>query len=129
MCPTLKLCRSVVSVVQWMTAIPCLNSLNTLKLATYSSRVHPVDNTFMQKILNEIHAGDISLQHLLLLGDEDGKFPKVDQLIDVISKLRRLKSLWLFRMLGLQNTQIFALCQQLNELSELHSHCRETKSS
>lgn len=101
-----------------------LESLTTLKLCSYS-----VDNAFMQNVLNEIHAGDIPLQQLHVLGSGHRKFRNVDQLINVISKLKRLKTLWLLGMPGLQISHIFGLCQQLEELSEINLQRNEVMMS
>lgn len=101
-----------------------LNTLSTLKLCTYrvgKMNRYPVENAFMHLyILNEIHAADIPLQHLHVLGGDHEKFHNIDQLINVISKLKSLKTLWLLRVAEMKISNIFGLCQQLEELAELN---------
>lgn len=97
-----------------------LNGLTTLKLCFYE-RFNEVriDQQFMTSILYEIHVAKIALQHLHVLGISTQKFERTEQLVDAISKLKTLKTLWLMRVYTLKMSNIFRICEQLKELLDL----------
>lgn len=68
-----------------------LNFLHTLDISAtdrYGGSAHyDAHHTALTSILNEIHAGDIPLQHLHVRGSNDHIFNKTDQLVDSISEL------------------------------------------
>lgn len=96
-----------------------LNCLSTLKLCTMGfDRRTPIDQNFIPSILNEIQEARIALQHLhVYVGDE--MFERTEQLVDAISKLRTLKTLWLLQIPRLKVSHIFGICEQLLQLSDL----------
>lgn len=73
------------------------------------------DHKIIEAILKEIHASNVSLQHLHLHGCS--YFVRTEQLEDAISKLKTLKALWLFELWKLEWSHILRLCQQLEELA------------
>lgn len=60
-----------------------LKSLKTLELADNFEK-YPVGNKWMQIILNKIHAADLSLKDLHMLGRNRKKLQNVHQLIDLV---------------------------------------------
>lgn len=102
-----------------------LKNLSTLKLWFFDVNLQPVftcDQDYpavMPSILHEIHAANIPLQHLRI-GHITGLFYETDQLIDAISKLESLKTLFLLGYgLRLEIAHVLRICKQLPELSEL----------
>lgn len=98
-----------------------LNSLSTLKLWNYDVQLQRIDGSYpvavIPSILYEIHTANIPLQHLRL-GDIVGHFFETEQLIDAISKLKTLKTLFLMQF-RLETSHILHICKQLQELPEL----------
>lgn len=94
-----------------------LNGLSTLKLcADDQFNTVLIDQTFMTSILYEIHVAKIALQHLYVSRIGNQQFERTEQLVDAISKLRILKTLWLIRVNALKMSDIFRICEQLKEL-------------
>lgn len=97
-----------------------LNCLSTLKLCTMGHRRASIDQTFITSILYEIQEARIALQHLhVYVGEGIERFERTEQLVDAISKLQTLKTLWLLKIPRLKVSHIFGICEQLLHLSDL----------
>lgn len=103
------------------------NNLNTL--IPHRTPCHATIHEFcalMSSVLNEIHLSNIPLEHLHLCASYyDYHAPikpelrTAEQLINDISKLKTLKTLWLCGLEDLKMSHILGLCKNLKVLSEL----------
>lgn len=97
-----------------------LNCLSTLKLCTMGYWISaPIDHTFILSLLYEIQEARIALQHLHVLNESEQNFERTEQLVDAISRLQTLKTLWLLQIPRLKVSHVFGICEQLTQLSEL----------
>lgn len=96
-----------------------LKSIKRLKLCSTRSDI-PTDQTFIPSLLNEIHLAHIQLQHLHVQLVENKNFMTTEQLVEAISKLRRLKTLHLGCIPNLKFSHIIDLCKQLVQLAKLN---------
>lgn len=102
-----------------LTYVGKLNSLNKLKLSVYTQFERIIDTTFMPSIPHEIRRARISLQHLHINGQYSSKLCDITELVEVMSELKLLKTLWLIGVPEMKLSNVFRLCRQLEQLSEI----------
>lgn len=88
-------------------------------MSVYTRFQRIIDTTFMPSILHEIHRARVPLQHLQINGQYSSKLCDTAELVEVMSELKTLKTLWLIGVPELKLSNVFHLCRQLEQLSEL----------
>lgn len=102
-----------------------IRGLRCLKSFEFGGIMASLIPSLALSILNEINVETITVERLRLNFRVNRPFNGIEQLIEIISGMKTLKTLWIGNVNGLSASHLINICKNLPQLSELCLHLNE----